>query len=57
MSSLDVTESKIGPFWWNGSRVADLGRSKPYRDLGLCVHPIGKKNYQFLGLIGTDVSC
>ena len=55
MSSLDVTESKIGPSWWTGLLVAGLGRSKPYRDLGLCAHSIRKKN-RFLGTLGADVS-
>ena len=28
---------------------------EPYRDLGLCAHPIRKK-IRFLGILGTDVS-
>ena len=56
MSSLDVKESKIAhPSGPGRSLVADLRRSKPYRDLRLCAHPIGKKN-RFLRILDTDVS-
>ena len=39
MSSLDVTESKIGLSQRTGSPVAGLGRSKLYCDSGLCARP------------------
>ena len=48
MPSLDMTEFKIGLSQWTGSRVANLRRSKPYRDLvRLCAQSNSKKKTIF----------